>query len=92
MAARRKAGKQKREKKVAVDERLGDLDKVIAIIEQRVDVKVEERGLLQRVGMFERNDREISGKEVKELPKNAKWAIELRGALESGKPKNLDKV
>jgi hypothetical protein len=88
----RQSSKKRREKKEISDEKMGDLDKVIAGIEKLVDAKMDQRMLLRRVGTFEENDKELSAEEVKKLPEAAKWATDLRKALESGKPKNLDKV
>ncbi len=84
--------KKGREKKEISDERMGDLNVVIAGIEKLVDAKMDQRMLLKRVVTFEKNDKELSADEVKKLPEAAKWATDLRKALESGKPKNLDKV
>jgi len=88
----RRSAKKGRVKKEISDKRLGDLDKVIAGIEKLVDAKMDQRMLLKRVGTFEKNDKELSADEVKKLPEAAKWATDLRKALDSGKPKNLDKV
>lgn len=88
----RQSAKKRRVKKEISDKRLGDLDKVIAGIEKLVDAKIDQRMLLRRVVTFEKNDKRLSADEVKKLPEAAQWATDLRKALDSGKPKNLDKV
>lgn len=88
----RRSAKKGMAKKEISDKRLGDLDKVIAGIEKLVDARMDQRMLLRRVGTFEKNDKELSVDEVRNLPEAAKWATDLRKALDSGKPKNLDKV
>ena len=86
----RRSAKKRREKKEVSDERMGDLDKVIiAGIEKLVAVRVGEKKILQWVG---ENKKELTPEEIKRLPEAAKWAMNVREALESGKPKNLDKV
>lgn len=89
--ARRSASKKKKEE-AQEDRRLGDLDKVISGIEKLIDVRMEERGLMKRVGTFEKNDKELAREEVERLPKSAEWATNLREALESGNLKKLEKV
>ena len=86
----RRIARKGREKKEISDERMGDLDKVIlAGMEKLVAVRVGEKKILQWVG---KNEKELTPEEIKRLPEAAKWAMSVREALESGKPKNLDKV
>jgi len=88
----RRSAKKGRVKKEIPEEKMGDLDQVIAGIEKLVETRMDERMLLRRVGTFERNDRDLSADEVQNLPEAAKWATDLRKALDSGKVKNLDRV
>ncbi len=89
---RRSARKRTVKKDAIVDERLGDLEKVISGIEDLVAVRLNQRELIRRVGTFERSDTELAPEEVARLPKAAEWATDLRDALDSGKAKRLDKV
>jgi hypothetical protein len=88
----RRSAKKEREKEEVAEERMGDLDKVIAGIEKLVETNMDQRMLLRRVGTFEKNDKELRSEEIKQLPEAAKWATNLREALESGNMKKLDRV
>ncbi|MBD3397950.1 hypothetical protein GF412_02220 [Candidatus Micrarchaeota archaeon] len=88
--ARRSASKKKKGK--MEDKRLGDLNKVISGIEKLVDLRMDERRLLKRVGTFEKNDRELTKEEMARLPEAAEWTTGLRETLEGGNLKKLEKV
>jgi hypothetical protein len=87
----RRSANNKKKEEMQEKRRLGDLDKVIAGIEKLVDTRMEERGLISRVGTFE-NYKDLKKEELKGLPKAAEWATNLREALESGNLKKLERV
>ena len=71
---------------------LGDLHKVISGIETRVAVKLSERGLMDRLSNFWRNEKDLNREEIARLPKAAEWSNQLTEALESGSIKKLERV